>query len=232
MQGFTTFSIILIETYKSKRMKKKFLFFALMLMGISFTVVSCSNDDDDIILPPIEGEGWQTTDATGKDDVVLNFRLTRSDGTPANTFRYGENICFDLKVDNKTNGMIFIQNQKRGDSGGQSDVVVGRNLFSVYHVGGEYVGRPFEEKTYEEGILSIFTSTYPEIRLIVPSYTYDKEYPKDILNPYITGKWETMNALPPGDYYMECTLWYSPTKADKELMHKKEHTFKVYFKVS
>ena len=66
-------------------MKKKFLFFALMLMGISFTVVSCSNDDDDIILPPIEGEGWQTTAATGKDDVVRNFRVTRSDETPDNT---------------------------------------------------------------------------------------------------------------------------------------------------
>lgn len=59
LQGFTTFSIILIGLSKSKRMKKKFLFFALMLMGISFTVVSCSNDDNDVCIEDdacIEGE--------------------------------------------------------------------------------------------------------------------------------------------------------------------------------
>ena len=61
MQGFTTFSIILIGLSKSKRMKKKFLFFALMLMavGMSFTVVSCSNDDDNVCIKDdacIEGE--------------------------------------------------------------------------------------------------------------------------------------------------------------------------------
>ncbi len=42
-------------------MKKKFLFFALMLMavGMSFTVVSCSNDDDNVCIKDdacIEGE--------------------------------------------------------------------------------------------------------------------------------------------------------------------------------
>ena len=61
LQGITTFSIILIETYKLKCMKKKFFIFALMLMavGMSFMVVSCSNDDDNVCIKDdacIEGE--------------------------------------------------------------------------------------------------------------------------------------------------------------------------------
>ena len=229
LQGFTTFSIILIGLSKSKRMKKKFFIFALMLMGISFTVVSCSNDDDDIILPPIEGEGWQTTDATGSDDIILNFRLTKSDGTPANTFRYGENICFDLMITNNTNDTVFIE---RGNDNTHSDVVLGRDLFRVYRSNGDYAGRPFENTEFEESVLVVFYSKKPEIRLTIPSYAYDKDYPEDMLHPHITGKWEAMNTLFHGSYYTEFTVWYYPTKADQELKQTKKHTFKVYFKVS
>ena len=60
LQGFTTFSIILIGLSKSKRMKKNFFIFTLLLMAVlSFTVVSCSNDDNDVCIEDdacIEGE--------------------------------------------------------------------------------------------------------------------------------------------------------------------------------
>ena len=123
----------------------------LMAMGMSFTVVSCSSDDeyDDIVLPPIEGEGWQTTDSTGSDDIIVNFRLTKSDGTPANQFRWGENICFDLMIQNNTNDTIHIDHRYYSDSNRIKDVSLGKNLFGVYHSNGKYVGCPFEDTTGE-----------------------------------------------------------------------------------
>lgn len=46
MQGFATFSIILIGLSKLKCMKKKFFALMLIAVGLPFTVVSCSSDDD------------------------------------------------------------------------------------------------------------------------------------------------------------------------------------------
>ena len=83
---------------------------SVALVGLMTVMTGCSSNDDfeDVLLPSIVGDGWVSSDETASDKIKVKFRLTKSDGTPANTFSIGENIVCDLQIINETNDTIFI----------------------------------------------------------------------------------------------------------------------------
>ena len=123
-------------------MKKYFLIFALMLMamGLSFTVVSCSSDDTYMY------DGNQQ-DILTNNEGNIKFRLLNQDGVETTVFKKGENIIFDLSIENNTDvNWTLVYGFKGGD------IVLGEDFFCVYKANGEYIGVPWSGMFCEESL--------------------------------------------------------------------------------
>ena len=190
----------------------------------------------DLALPSIAGDGWVTADETASDDIKLRFRLTKSDGTPANTFSIGENIVCDLQIINETNDTIFI-----GEDMG--DVVIGNsNLFAVYRSDGSYVGAPYDNNCdrHSISILLLSNKDKKETRIRVPLFEKDNTIDSGLSSPYFLENWQALPTLSRGVYYLEFPISYNTTPGHmkfplnsqtQEEMDMKEVVFKLIFKV-
>ena len=222
---------------------RKEFWFSLVLVavvGMMTVMTGCSSDDDfeDVPLPSIVGDGWVTADESGSDAIKVRFRLTRSDGTPANTFRVCENIVCDLQIINETNDTIFI-----GE--GTGDVVLGHSrLFAVYRSDGSYVGGPYDNNIdiHANLILLVSHKDKKETRIRIPLFEKDESIDSGISSPYFLENWKALSGLPRGVYYMEFPISYNTTLTRPtsplpvyfpglEEENMKEVVFKVMFKV-
>ena len=202
-----------------KLAKMNYLFIAILL---SF-VICCTNDDEQ---PFPTNKDWKTADSLIIDGISVYFRMIRSDGTPSNSFSYGENICCNLLIKNNTNDTITISKDY-----GVADIQLGRELFSIYTNQGSYIGKPFETKVDEDAVLVIHFTDQEEINVTIPLFDRNVTFHNDISNSrLLPGKWEAMKMLGRGRYYSEFPIWYrtNPEKADSEIEKK---IFKVDFLV-
>lgn len=97
-----------------------------LLLLMAGGMVGCSSNDKD---------------ESGNPMVGVDFRLLNENGEPSTTFNYGDDICFDLVVDNRSDSPLAIGANSGADTG--PNIVLGKDLFKVYSEQGEYVGVPW-----------------------------------------------------------------------------------------
>ena len=109
---------------------KNFLKAIFLLATISATFVmltSCSDNEDDVDnydLPPT----MEKVSAIERDGVIMTYALLNSQGDTTMTFREGENIFFDLTIENTTDEHIYIPGGPR---------TLGYNTFRVFTTTGK-----------------------------------------------------------------------------------------------
>ncbi|MBQ6062056.1 MAG: hypothetical protein IJK87_00310 [Prevotella sp.] len=70
--------------------------------------------------------------------VDLTFRLLDSDGNEKTAFSEGEDIVFELAINNRSNSAMYYNNQFEG-----GDIAWGEDFFMVYREDGEVIGMPW-----------------------------------------------------------------------------------------
>ena len=113
---------------------KKILSFLILFVTISAPFVmlpSCSDNEDDVDynydLPPTT----EKVSAIERDGVIMTYALLNSQGDTTMTFREGENIFFDLTIENTTDEHIHIPGGPR---------TLGYNTFRVFTTSGKDCG--------------------------------------------------------------------------------------------
>ncbi len=109
---------------------KKNIFVISMLLTAGL-LGACSSDDE------FDSYGYNS-DSRYEDDSVpdkihISFSLLNDKGKQDSLYRYGEDICFELMITNKSDKDLFLF----------GDVFLGNNLFAVYREDGIFVGTPW-----------------------------------------------------------------------------------------
>ena len=100
----------------------------LLALGLSS---ACSNSDE-IESNPSNGELTNKADSVA-DKIQISFSLLNDNGLPTSSFKYGEDICFELTVTNKSDKVLFLSN----------DFFMDVDLFRVYLEDGTDMGTPW-----------------------------------------------------------------------------------------
>lgn len=110
-------------------MKKLLLFMSMLISLGVFSACSKSDEFDSYVS---SSNGKYEVDSV-QDDIHVSFSLLNDKGKPDSLFRYGEDICFELMITNKSDKDLFMF----------GDVRLGNKLFAVYREDGTFVGTPW-----------------------------------------------------------------------------------------
>lgn len=164
-------------------MKKKLsllqLFIAIVVCcGTTFCLASCSSDDEEEVFK----------------DVAVKFSLINEKGEECTTFKYGENITFDLVIKNRTDQGIELL-----------DVIDDNNYFinafAVYTSDGQIVGYPYDKmRNPNADLLPRGTIHWRTCWMVNPTETTDYA-------PFISTALK--EPLPKGNYYTVFSFLYN-----------------------
>lgn len=114
-------------------MKKKVyaISFFLLLLGIESFAVSCSSDDKEeqrIVLD------IDTAPAQDYNGICIDFKLLNSDSVAIKTFKEGENILFNLEIENRRDTVVYMP----------TVTILAEDMFHVYSAYGRDYGKPWD----------------------------------------------------------------------------------------
>ena len=164
-------------------MKKKLsllqLFIAIAVCcGTTLCLSSCSSDDEEEIFK----------------DVAVKFSLFNEKGEETTTFKYGENIIFDLVIKNRTDQEVELL-----DSFDDSNYYI--NAFIIYTSDGLVVGYPYDLiRDAEPYLLPRETIHWRTCWMVNPTETTDYA-------PFISTALK--EPLPKGNYYTVFSFLYN-----------------------
>ncbi len=190
---------------------KKYLFISccLALMVSAATVLmGCSSSDD--ISDDINNSVDSSNDPEG--NVVVNFTTQDETGMAKTTFKEGENIVFDLEIDNKSDiAFVYLRSFEEG-----SDLVLDRDFFCVYDISGNRIGTPWtgmfcEYSLQKEWIIE----AHSKYHIRCPWLLSEACYPS---HPLCKG--DDNRALPAGTYSISFNVSYNSLMGTKELVSK------------
>lgn len=133
-------------------MKKNFVLFGLFLGA--FMIAGCSNDDEKAPNRiEIEVEAPNCAVAVNPielpdEGLAIYYCLRNPEGEPTTTFKYGEDIIFDLHIVNCTDETIYIAGEEHSRprlfASPYLEKGVTDGLFNVCTKDGKYVGYPYD----------------------------------------------------------------------------------------
>ncbi len=134
-------------------MKKIFVLSGLLLGA--FMIAGCSNDDEKAPNRiEIEVEAPNCAVAVNPielpdEGLAIYYCLRNPEGEPTTTFKYGEDIIFDLHIENCTDENIFIAGEEHAKPKLFTTPYLERDvkngLFNVCTKSGKYVGYPYDK---------------------------------------------------------------------------------------
>lgn len=199
-------------------MKKYFFVFTLLLMavGMPFTVVSCSSDDEQEQMKEMENREIIETG----DVVRFSFCLLDKNGKPSNRFVEGDPFCFNLEITNNCDSPLY------GNSGDKGNLILGPDFFCVYSDNGQRIGVPY-------------TGLYCQYRMywciVYPNETLSLHCPWgeygicDIVSGLFCGI-NNQGFLPSGKYYVSFSVFYHPNSNAKKT-EMTEQKIKLNFEI-
>ena len=110
-------------------MKKLLLMMSLLLTFSMFC--ACSNSDE--MDSYLSKSNLENEIDSLQDKIQVSISLLNDKGKPDSLFRYGEDICFELMITNKSDKELFFFD----------DIFLGNDFFTVYREDGTYVGTPW-----------------------------------------------------------------------------------------
>ena len=167
-------------------MKNCVLWMSALLLTIA-GLSSCSSDDDELT-------GYQAT--FHSDAYSLGYGLRNEKGDWTRTFKEGENIIFDVTVNNKTRYELHLADER--------DVLF--RAMSVYRSDGEYVKNPWESTFYTMELRWLTVEAHSRLHWSCP-WIYDERYVHDDRYGSSTSYsakdiYPAMDPLPKGMYYV------------------------------
>ena len=188
------------------------LLLLMMAVGMSFTVVSCSSDDD--------GEMINGDIIEAGDDIHFSFYLMDENKKVKNKFKKGENFYFNLIITNNSNSTLYgYPNHEQGD------IILPPDLFCVYSEDGEKIDIPYTGMFCEFRGMWCVIHPHDEINLYCP---WGDSKTNDFAGPFCGLK--HLSSLSPGKYYVHFTILHKnyPDK-NNYLLTKQE--FKLNFEI-
>lgn len=114
-------------------MKKKLVLMMSMLLAFGLFSACSKSDDVTEINNHSEKEGAGTIEKSS--DLMVDFQLQNEDGTECYDFKEGDNIIFRLEIKNDTDEDVILP---------PFSEVLGLDVFTVYSLGGEEFGTPWD----------------------------------------------------------------------------------------
>ena len=109
---------------------------ALLLFGVLLSLgIFCACSSDDEIDNDLSVDNLTNGNDSAADKIQFSFSLLNNDGLPTSSFKYGEDISFDLTITNKSDKELFLFN----------DFFLSEDLFRVYLEDGTGVGAPWTD---------------------------------------------------------------------------------------
>ena len=167
-------------------MKRKLVLLSILLSLGMFC--ACSSDDEidnDLSVDDLTNG----TDSVA-DIIQFSFSLLNNDGLPTSSFKYGEDICFELTVTNKSNKELLLFN----------DFFLGEDLFRVYLENGTGVGTPWTDYN---------SSNYIALGIAPKSsISFTCNWIKALSTKWPLAKNKDFDPLPRGNYYTKFKIKY------------------------
>ena len=135
---------------------KKYLFLALAILLVSWTFISCGDEDEESVAvrplgKPIDAPNCPVAvnpTVMPKEGLIIIYNLYNSDGKQTNVFKYGEDIIFNIEFRNLTDTIIYVAGER--DSAPRlfpTPVWDGRDMqsgiFNVHSKDGKFIGYPY-----------------------------------------------------------------------------------------
>ena len=166
-------------------------------------IAGCSNDDEEKT-PIIETEVEAPNCAVAVNPIELPdeglaiyYCLRNPEGEPTTTFKYGEDIIFDLHIVNCTDENIFIAGEEHSRPKLFTTPYIERGvkngLFNVCRKNGKHVGYPYD-KGYRydlpvEKILNERTLVYPKNHIYYLQTRWTASWQGKVYEDYQYGRW-------------------------------------------
>ena len=166
---------------------KKLVFLLGVLLSLGM-FCACSSDDEDVIPQSEEIKESEADSMSGK--IRINCSLLNDSGEEVSSFNYGDDICFELRVVNNSEKVLFFFD----------DIVfIGGALFRVYSAEGKDMGTPWTSIGKEYIAVGIEPNTTSRLicKWIAP--ISDRPLEKNKEN----------SPLPKGDYYTSFKIKYT-----------------------
>lgn len=223
---------------KNSDLTKKVL--RVLPLGLLFLVAglaSCNNDrETDSTLENSYGEGMVNslddrnkapndwTNAVSNEEGNIIFKLCDATLNPKLSFRKGENVVFDLVIENTSDNDLVL---KRDFEGG--DIILDSSCFCVYNEDGEIVGVPWTGVFCEESLQD--TWYYPAHTIKHITCDWNQEW-VGTSHPFCNGYdgEERRPCLPEGNYTVRFNVIYN-TNIGKESYNYKNKEYIVCFKI-
>lgn len=161
-----------------------FLFGVLLSLGM---FCACSSDEENVIPQSAETKESEADNTSSK--IQIDCSLLNDSGEEVSSFNYGDDICFELRVVNNSEKVLFFSD----------DIVfIGGNLFRVYSAEGKDMGTPWTSIGKEYIAVGIEPNTTSRLicKWIAP--ISDRPLEKNKEN----------SPLPKGDYYTSFKIRY------------------------
>ena len=167
-------------------MKKLLLMMSLLLTFSMFC--ACSNSDE--MDSYLSNSNLENEIDNVQDIIQVSFSLLNDKGKPDSLFRYGEDICFELMITNKSDKKLFFFD----------DVFLGNDFFTVYREDGTYVGTPWTSIGTEFSGAGITISPKSSKRYTCKWIGMEADRPIE--------KKHELDPLPKGSYYTKSCIKY------------------------
>ena len=167
---------------KNKEKKTVGLLALLMAFVFSLCFAGCGSDEN---LSPT---------------VDLRFRLLDSDGNEKTAFSEGEDIVFELAINNRSNSAMYYNLKFEG-----GDIAWGEDFFMVYREDGEVIGKPWNT------MWCLFSGqkTFLVPERFVASWQGKPEIPLSYPLCLIRDGLPESKPLPKGNYYTKFKVYYN-----------------------
>lgn len=163
----------------------------LFVLGVLLSAgmfCACSNSDEIESNPLSSGE--LTNEADEADSKIqISYSLLNDYGLPTSSFKYGEDICFELTITNKSDKVIFIYN----------DFILDEDLFRVYLEDGTDMGTPWT--SFGSNYVAIGIEPKGSMRIAC-------NWIKAFSTHQPLTKKKDFNPLPCGKYYTSFKVYY------------------------
>ncbi len=203
-------------------MRTNKLFFNLpMMVALMFGSVGCSSSDDGIS----NRQPADKLDVTSNIEGNIVFNLCDITMKPKMTFIEGENIVFDMAIENTSDKDFCL---RRGFEGG--DLILDDRFFCVYNEKGEPVGTPWTGVFCEDINIDVWYYPAHTTRHIICNWNYEMIGSS---HPFCDGydndnRRETLSA---GNYYVMFNVKYN-TNIGKTPQNYSEQKFIKHFTVT
>ena len=183
-------------------MKKDLIFSTVLALALAVSLAGCNKDDDEVYIDvPSEDVFTQTCDS-----VRVDFHLLNERGDTTTVFREGEDIIFDLTIQNLGHSSIAY---------GLDKDLLGPDIFRVYTADGRNCGTAC---TYDEFNLLVAGSLLKDYPFhwqvswrgkFTPRYPFDKTYKGN--NHLSSGMYYTVAPITCGHIRTKCQIHFQIT---------------------